>query len=112
MKKVEALINPAKLEDVKAALLMIGITGLTTTELRVPDPAPVRTSRYSFALPIPGFIGQLKVEIVVPDFKASQVVEAVRRAARTGQPTDGHVIVSPLHEVLRIRTGEQGEDAI
>jgi nitrogen regulatory protein P-II 1 len=112
MKKIEALIHPGKIDDVKAALLSIAVIGLTITEVRMPDSDPNHGARYRGAMPSPGFVGQLKCEIVVPDWKASQVVEAVRRAARTGQAVDGLASVLPMDAAMRIRTGERGEDAL
>lgn len=111
MKKIEAVIRPGRLTEVLEALLSIGLDGLTMTEIRsfgsgsgpqyrgaVVDVAPV--------------IALAKVEVVVPDFKVSQTVEAIRRAARTGQRDDGRISIVPIDDVLRVRTGETGEAAL
>ena len=110
MKLIDAVIHPFKLDDVLAALVAIGIEGLTMTEVHASG-APVASAVYRGASPV-DTVALARIEIVVADFKAMQVVEAVRRAARVGQRDDGLVAVLPLDDVLRVRTGESGENAL
>jgi len=113
MKKIEAVISPAKLDDVIASLVSVGAAGLTMVEVRSRSGGQVSTARYRGAAAVTmDLVPYIKLEIVVADFKASQVVEAIRGAARTGQHDASRIIVVPLDDVLRIRTGESGEDAI
>jgi len=113
MKKIEAVISPAKLDEVVRALAGIDINGLTVIEVRTRAPGRVSTARYRGAEAIAVDLApNVKLEVVVADFKASQVVETIRRAARTGSRDDGRILVVPLVDVLRIRTGETGEDAL
>lgn len=114
MKKIEAVIHPGKLDDVIAGLRAIGLEGLTMAETkRVVDGDRQPVARYRGAKPITmDTIPRLRIEIVVADFKASQVVETLRRAARTGQPEDDLVAVMPVDDALRVRTGESGHDAL
>lgn len=112
MKLIDAVIHPGKLDDVLAALMAIGIEGLTMTEVHAPGP-PVTVAIYRGAQPVPvDTVPLARIEVVAADFKATQVVEAVRRAARVGQRDDGVVAVLPLDDVLRVRTGESGENAL
>lgn len=112
MKLIDAVIHPGKLDDVLAALMAIGIEGLTMTEVKAPTTAVV-TAVYRGATPVAlDSVPLARIEIVAADFKAPQVVEAVRRAARVGQRDDGLVAVLPLDDVLRVRTGESGESAL
>lgn len=113
MKKIEAVIAPAKLDEVVQSLAGIDIAGLTMIEVRARSTGRVVTARYRGGQAVTmDLVPRVKLEIVVADFKASQVVETIRHAARTGQPDDGRIIVVPLDDVLRIRTGESGEDAL
>lgn len=112
MKKIEAYVSPAKFSDVIKALSTIDVAGVTMTEVwtRGAQPAPV--TRFRGASATLDLAPQVRLELVVPSFKAEQVAETIRRAARTGQPGDGRVVVLPVLEVVRIRTGERGEDAL
>lgn len=113
MKKIEAVITPGKLDDVIAGLASIDLTGLTMVEVRSRGGGRPPTARYrGDEIVVSDLVPHLKIEIVVPDFKASQVVEALRRAARAGQRDEGRIAVMPLDEVVRVRTGESGEDAL
>lgn len=113
MKKIEAVISPAKLDEVVRALAAIDINGLTMLEVRTRVPGRAVTARYRGAEAITMDLApNVKLEIVVADWKASQVVETVRQAARMGSRDDGRILVVPLVEVVRIRTGETGEDAL
>jgi nitrogen regulatory protein PII len=113
MKKIEAVISPAKLDEVVRALAAIDINGLTMLEVRTRVAGRVVTARYRGAGAITMDLApNVKLEVVVADWKASQVVETVRQAARMGSRDDGRILVVPLVEVVRIRTGETGEDAL
>jgi nitrogen regulatory protein PII len=112
MKLIDAVIHPGKVDDVLAALMAIGIEGLTLTEVHASGP-PVAVAIYRGATPVPVDTMPLaRIEIVAADFKATQVVEAVWRAARVGSRDEGVVAVLPLDDVLRVRTGESGESAL
>ena len=112
MKKVEAYISPARFSEVIAALNTIGVTGATAVEVWVRDAKSAPVTRFRGASASSDLRPQIKLELVVPDFKSEQVVETVRRAARTGERGDGRIIIVPLADALRIRTGEHGEDAL
>ena len=113
MKKIEAVIQPGKLDDVISSLAGIDIAGLTMVEVRTRSSERTVTARYRGAQVVTmDLVPNVKLEVVVADFKASQVVETIRRSARTGQRDDGRIVVVPLDEVVRIRTGESGEDAL
>lgn len=112
MKKIEAIIRPARITEVVAALLSIGIDGLTMTEVKGFAPsAPAAQYRGAAVLTSP-LSALVKLEVAVADFKASQTVETVRRAARSGARDEGLVAVLPIDEGMRVRTGEVGEDAL
>lgn len=113
MKKIEAVILPGKLDDVIASVMAVGISGLTVSEVRMRGGTPPQVTRYRGSTPVTvDLTPHLKVEVVVPDYKADQVVEAIRRAARVGQRDEGRISIAPLVDALRIRTGESGEDAL
>jgi nitrogen regulatory protein P-II 1 len=112
VKKVEAIIKPFKLDEVKEALAEVGVQGLTAAEVKGFGRQKGHTELYRGAEYVVDFLPKIKVEIVVPDDQVRQVVEAIVRAARTGRIGDGKVFVLPVEEVVRIRTGEQGPDAI
>lgn len=112
MKKVEAIIKPFKLDDVKDALTGIGIIGMTVTEVRGFGRQKGHTELYRGSEYTIDFLPKVKVEVVVPDTMVEKVVTAVVAAAKTGSIGDGKVFVLPVGESLRIRTGERGEDAI
>jgi len=112
MKKVEAIIRTFKLKEVQEALSKVGITGLTVTEVRGFGRQKGHTELHRGAEYVIEFLPKLRLEIVLDDWKASQIVEAIKRSARTGKIGDGKISVLPVDEVLRIRTGERGSDAI
>ncbi len=112
MKKVEAIIKPFKLDEVKQALSEIGVAGLTATEVKGFGRQKGHTELYRGAEYVVDFLPKVKVEVVVADSLVGRVVEAVERAAKTGRIGDGKIFVLPVEEVIRIRTGERGEDAL
>ena len=112
MIKVEALIRPQKLEDVKAALSEIGIKGMTVTEVRGSGKQKGFTQTYRGAEYTVNLLQKVKIEIVVPDTEAHAVANAIVEAARTGEIGDGKIFLIPVAEVIRIRTGEEGEAAV
>ena len=112
MKKVEAIIKPFKLDEVKEALSSIGIQGLTVSEVKGFGRQKGHTELYRGAEYSVDFLPKVKIQILVPDDKAAKVVEVVTDAARTGKIGDGKIFVTTVEEVIRIRTGERGEDAI
>ena len=112
MIKVEALIRPQKLEDVKAALSEIGIKGMTVTEVRGSGKQKGFTQTYRGAEYTVNLLQKVKIEIVVPDAEAHTVANAIVEAARTGEIGDGKIFLIPVTEVIRIRTGEEGEAAV
>ncbi len=112
MKKVEAIIKPFKLDEVKQALSEIGIAGLTATEVKGFGRQKGHTELYRGAEYVVDFLPKVKVEVVVSDSLAAKVVEVIERAAKTGRIGDGKIFVVPVEEVIRIRTGERGEDAL
>jgi nitrogen regulatory protein P-II 1 len=112
MKKVEAIIKPFKLDDVKEALTEIGIVGMTVTEVRGFGRQKGHTELYRGSEYTIDFLPKVKVEIVVPEIMVSKVVDTIIAAAKTGSIGDGKVFVLPVEEAVRIRTGERGGDAI
>jgi nitrogen regulatory protein P-II 1 len=112
MKKIEAIIKPHKLDEVKEALAKVGIQGMTVTEVRGFGRQKGHTELYRGAEYVVAFVPKVKIEVLTTDAKASQVVEAVKAAARTGQIGDGKIFILPVEEALRIRTGERGEEAL
>ena len=112
MKKIEAVIKPFKLEEVKDALTEIGIQGLTVSEVKGFGRQKGHTELYRGAEYVVDFIPKIKIEVVVPDDIAEKVVEAIVNAARTGRIGDGKVFIIPVKDSIRIRTGERGENAI
>ena len=112
MKKVEAIVKPFKLDDVKEALGEAGIHGLTVSEVKGFGRQKGHTESYRGAEYIVDFLPKMKIEVVVPDGLVGRVVEAIERAARTGRIGDGKIFVTPVEEAIRIRTGERGEGAI
>ena len=112
MKKVEAIIKPFKLEEVKEALTNNGIKGLTVIEVKGFGRQRGHKELYRGAEYEIEFLPKLKLEIVVPDSDVENVVEAIVSSARTGRLGDGKVFVNPVEEVIRIRTGERGKEAI
>lgn len=112
MKKVEAIIRPFKLEDVKIALVNAGIVGMTVSEVRGFGRQKGQVERYRGSEFTVEFLQKLKLEIVVDDDKVDTVVGAIQDAARTGEIGDGKIFVSSIDAVIRIRTGEAGSAAI
>ncbi len=112
MKKIEAIIKPFKLEDVKSALSQIGAQGLTVTEVRGFGRQKGHTEHYRGAEYVIDFVPKIKIEIVVAEKDLTKVIDVIRRSARTGEIGDGKIFISGLEETIRIRTGETGEDAI
>ena len=112
MKKIEAVIKPFKLDEVKDALQEIGIKGLTVTEAKGFGRQKGHTELYRGAEYVVDFLPKVKVEVVCPDELAEKAIEAIRAAAQTGRIGDGKIFVSTIDEVIRIRTGERGADAI
>jgi nitrogen regulatory protein PII len=112
VKKVEAIIKPFKLDEVKNALSKIGVQGLTVTEVRGFGRQKGHKEQYRGAEYTIDFVPKVKVEVVVADSAVAGVVDAITRAARTGEIGDGKIFVSTLDEAIRIRTGERGEAAV
>ncbi|WP_353118795.1 P-II family nitrogen regulator [Nitratidesulfovibrio sp.] len=112
MKKIEAIIKPFKLDAVKDALIAIGVFGLTVTEVRGYGRQRGHVETYRGLEYEVQFNSKIKIETVVPDGMSDQVVKAITTAARTGSIGDGKIFISTLEEVIRIRTGEEGVDAI
>ncbi len=112
MKKIEAIIKPFKLEDVKEALKDVGVQGLTVTEVKGFGRQKGHTELYRGAEYVIDFLPKIKLEIVVPEDQVVKVVEAITESAKTGKIGDGKIFIHPMDEVIRIRTGERGEDAI
>jgi nitrogen regulatory protein P-II 1 len=112
MKKIEAIIKPFKLEEVKEALSSLGIQGMTVMEVKGFGRQKGHTEIYRGSEYTVDFLPKIKIEVVVPDKLVNPAVEAIARAARTGKIGDGKVFVSPVENIVRIRTGESGEEAI
>jgi nitrogen regulatory protein P-II 1 len=112
MKKVEAIIRPFKLDEVKIALVNAGIVGMTVSEVRGFGRQKGQTERYRGSEYTVEFLQKLKVEIVVENDQVDMVVEKIILAARTGEIGDGKIFVSPVDEIIRIRTGEKNMEAI
>jgi nitrogen regulatory protein PII len=112
MRKIECIIKPFKLDEVKAALSGLGLQGMTVTEVKGFGRQKGHTELYRGAEYVVDFLPKVKIELVVDDDRVSQVVETVVQAAQTGRIGDGKIFVSALEEVIRIRTGEQGSDAV
>jgi nitrogen regulatory protein P-II 1 len=112
MKKVEAIIKPFKLDEVKESLNDIGVQGMTVSEVKGFGRQKGHTELYRGAEYVVDFLPKIKLEIIVPDDLVAQVVELVEKSARTGRIGDGKIFVTNVEEVIRIRTGERGHDAI
>ncbi len=112
MKKIEAIIKPFKLDEVKDALHEVGISGITVTEAKGFGRQKGHTELYRGAEYVVDFLPKVKLEIIVPDAMADQVVEAIAGAAQTGRIGDGKIFVSDIAAAIRIRTGERDEDAL
>lgn len=112
MKKIEAIIKPFKLDDVREALSEIGITGMTATEVRGFGRQKGHTELYRGAEYVVDFLPKIKIEVVVNDDQADRCVESIVNAARTGKIGDGKIFVTTIERVVRIRTGEEDSAAI
>ncbi len=112
LKKIEAIIRPHKIDDVKDAVLSCGVRGMTVTEVQGFGRQHGHDELYRGSEYIEHFIPKAKVEVVVPAERALEVVEAIRKAARTGKVGDGKIFVTSVEHAVRIRTGETGEDAV
>jgi nitrogen regulatory protein P-II 1 len=112
MKKIEAIIRPFKLDEVKEALVEEGIRGLTITEVRGYGRQKGHTETYRGSEYRIEFIPKIKIEIVVENEKMEKVIEAILRTAKTGQVGDGKIFISEIQDVIRIRTEESGEEAL
>jgi nitrogen regulatory protein P-II 1 len=112
MKKIEAIIKPFKLDDVREALSEIGVTGMTVTEVKGFGRQKGHTETYRGSEYKVDFLPKLKIEVVLAETLVDQAIEAVIKTAKTGKFGDGKIFVTNLEEVVRIRTGERGEEAI
>ncbi|WP_289083315.1 P-II family nitrogen regulator [uncultured Spongiibacter sp.] len=112
MKLVSAIIKPFKLDDVRAALSEIGVQGVTVTEVKGFGRQKGHTELYRGAEYVVDFLPKVKLEIAIGDEQVDKVIDSITRAANTGKIGDGKIFVSPLEQVIRIRTGETGEEAI
>jgi nitrogen regulatory protein P-II 1 len=112
MRKIEAIIKPFKLDEVKEALHGVGIQGMTVTEVKGFGRQKGHTELYRGAEYVVDFLPKIKLQVVVTDDQVAAVLEAVTKAANTGRIGDGKIFVIPLEEAVRIRTGERGADAI
>ena len=112
MKKIEAIIKPFKLDEVKEALQAVGIQGITVTEAKGFGRQKGHTELYRGAEYVVDFLPKVKLEIVVPDDLVAKAIEAIQSAARTGRIGDGKIFISSIEQAIRIRTGESGNDAL
>ena len=112
MKKIEAIIKPFKLEEVKDALIKIGIGGMTVSEVRGFGQQKGETEIYRGTEYVVDFLPKIKIEVIVKDEDAEKVIETIANTARTGRVGDGKIFVIPVEDVVRIRTGERGEKAV
>ena len=112
MKKIEAIIKPFKLDEVREALSEIGVTGLTVTEVKGFGRQKGHTELYRGAEYVVDFLPKVKVEVVVKDEDVERCIDAILKAAKTGKIGDGKIFVTAVEQVVRIRTGETNEDAV
>ena len=112
MKKVEAIIKPFKLDEVKESLSEIGVHGMTVSEVKGFGRTGGKKEVYRGSAYVVDFVPKVKLEIIVPDDNVRQVVTTIAEAARTGRIGDGKIFVTPVDDIVRIRTGETGEDAV
>jgi len=112
MKKVEAIIKPFKLDEVKDALSEVGVQGMTVSEVKGFGRTGGKKEVYRGSAYVVDFVPKVKIEVVVPDALVVAVLEAIEKAAKTGRIGDGKIFVTPIEDAVRIRTGERGEDAI
>jgi len=112
MKKIEAIIKPFKLDEVKEALQEVGIQGITVTEAKGFGRQKGHTELYRGAEYVVDFLPKVKLEVVLEDALVDRAIEAIEQAARTGRIGDGKIFISPIEEAIRIRTGERGGEAV
>ena len=112
MKKIEAIVKPFKLDEVREALSELGVTGLTVTEVKGFGRQKGHTELYRGAEYVVDFLPKVKVEVVLADTMVDRAIEAIVKAARTGKIGDGKIFVTSVDQVIRIRTGESGEAAV
>ncbi len=112
MKKIEAIIKPFKLDDVKEALQEIGLQGMTVTDVRGFGRQKGHTELYRGAEYVVDFLPKVKIELALDDAQVERAVEAIKNAAHSGRIGDGKIFISPIEDAVRIRTGETGSDAI
>ena len=112
MKKVEAIIKPFKLDEVKDALGEVGIKGMTVTEVKGFGRTGGKREVYRGSAYVVDFVPKVKLEVVIPDTLVTQVIDAIEKAAQTGRIGDGKIWVVPVEDLARVRTGERGVDAI
>ena len=112
MKKIEAIIKPFKLDEVKEALQAVGVQGITISEVKGFGRQKGHTELYRGAEYVVDFLPKVKVEVVMEDALVERAIDAIQQAAQTGRIGDGKIFVTPVEEVIRIRTGEKGADAI
>jgi nitrogen regulatory protein P-II 1 len=112
MKKIEAIIRPFRVDDVREALAEIGIKGMTLTEVKGYGRQKGHTELYRGSEYQIDFLPKMKIEVVVTDNQLDTVIDAILKSARTGQVGDGKIFVSPVEDVIRVRTGESGESAL
>lgn len=112
MKKIEAVIKPFKLDEVKDALSEIGVQGMTVTEVKGFGRTGGKKEVYRGSAYVVDFVPKVKIEVVVAEELVHDVIETIEKSAKTGRIGDGKIFVSPIEEVIRIRTGERGKEAI
>jgi nitrogen regulatory protein PII len=112
MKLIQAIIKPFKLDDVREALTEIGVTGMTSTEVKGFGRQKGHTELYRGAEYVVDFLPKVKLELVINDDQVEMAIEAIQKAAHTGKIGDGKIFVMPVEQVIRIRTGEQGQAAV
>jgi nitrogen regulatory protein P-II 1 len=112
MKKIEAIIKPFKLDEVKDALTEVGVQGMTVTEVKGFGRTGGKKEVYRGSAYVVDFVPKVKIEVVVPDEMGDPVIQAIEKSAKTGRIGDGKIFVTNIDDVIRIRTGEHGRDAI
>jgi nitrogen regulatory protein P-II 1 len=112
MKKVEAIIRPFRIDDVREALAEVGVKGMTLTEVKGYGRQKGHTELYRGSEYQIDFLPKMKIEVIVADRLVDKVVDTIVKAARTGQVGDGKIFILPVEDVIRVRTGESGEDAV
>lgn len=112
MKKIEAIIKPFKMDDVREALAEVGIAGMTVSEVKGFGRQKGHTELYRGAEYVVDFLPKVKIEVVIDEAMTERVVDAIQQAAQTGRIGDGKIFISSIDEAIRIRTGERGTDAV